>query len=66
MQMYPSKSCRNIAAEVGFDNTAQLSRAFKSEMKLSVSQYRKNNCRQDSSASKFNKKRSAARPSTRN
>ena len=66
MQMYPLKSCRNIAAEVGFDNTAQLSRAFKSEMKLSVSQYRKNNCRQDSSASKFNKKRSAARPSTRN
>ena len=66
MQMYPLKSCRNIALEVGFDNTAQLSRAFKNEMNLSVSQYRKNKCRQDSSASKFNKKRSAASPSTRN
>ncbi|MGC6478907.1 MAG: helix-turn-helix domain-containing protein [Flavobacteriaceae bacterium] len=40
MWKYPHKSCRSIALEVGFDNTAQLSRAFKSELKLSVSQYR--------------------------
>jgi len=41
MQGYPDKSCAEIALEVGFDNTAQLSRSLKNNLQMSVTAYRK-------------------------